>query len=656
MCSRGKKRSCSNQGWLAEEAADCADDADRPQEASCRHRCRTIPFDLDSSYWQNASPMSRAAWIFLIPVAVAATYGPFLHAPFAYDDRIHILENEQVTSFRSLLDVTSLRRLSEHAFGLEGRPLLFLSYGLNYASAGPDPAAFRFINLAIHAANSLLVFLIMLELGRRTSFKGRERFRFGIFAAMLFAVHPLLTESMTYIAGRSSSFCATFYFAGLFLVLRAGTADRIRQTLFVILAIICVALSWLVKQDAITLPLAAIAVVWLAWPESVPRPQRAVATGICLLFLVSVLILETQSIAGVLDTTQSNQALVSAGFEPTIPLVPYALTSIKEFAAYYLWRMCLPIQLSVDPDVGVIDTPLSAGFLFSLVLLTALAATAWWSRRREPLIAAGVALVLVSPLSAYCVFPLADVVAEHRAYISVLGAAVVIAAAISKFPRAALLSGAVILSFGWLTVERNGIWDDEVLLWRDAASKSPGKLRPQLNLGALYQTRGKPDEAILEYESVLRRYPDNATALSNLASLYLARNDLQKTEELLNRAIARQTRFAAVYLNLAVVRLRQRRFAESRELLEHARTLNPRQAMVHHNLGDLFFNENHPDRAVEEYLTELRINPNSAITHLNLAKAYEAIGSPANSLEHYLFLQRLDPNNAEVQAALRRLR
>src|SRR5216117_3184836 len=176
--------------------------------------------------------MSHAAWIFLIPVAVAATYVPFVHAPFAYDDRIHILENEQVTSFRSVLDLPSLRRLSEHAFGLESRPLLFLSYGLNYALSGPDPAAFRFTNFAIHTANSLLVFLITLELGRRASFKRRDRFQLGILAGMLFAVHPLLSEAITYIAGRSSSLCATFYFAGLFLVFRAGRAEGLRQLLF----------------------------------------------------------------------------------------------------------------------------------------------------------------------------------------------------------------------------------------------------------------------------------------------------------------------------------------------------------------------------------------------------------------------------------------
>jgi len=81
---------------------------------------------------------------------------------------------------------------------------------LNYALSGAQPAGFRITNIVIHSINSVLVLLIVFELGKATALAKKGRFQLALLAAALFATHPLLTESVTYIAGRSSSLCATF--------------------------------------------------------------------------------------------------------------------------------------------------------------------------------------------------------------------------------------------------------------------------------------------------------------------------------------------------------------------------------------------------------------------------------------------------------------
>src|SRR5207237_8314713 len=105
----------------------------------------------------------------------------------------------------------------------------------------------------------------------------------------------------------------------------------------------------------------------------------------------------------------------------------------------------------------------------------------------------------------------------------------------------------VLLSYFWRTMHRNVVWHGEAALWRDAAQKAPGKLRPHLNLGALYQVRGEHQRAITEYEFVLKRVPTHDAALANLGSVYLALNQVDKAETMLNRAITAQTRFPNVY-------------------------------------------------------------------------------------------------------------
>ncbi|PYR96665.1 MAG: hypothetical protein DMG16_27185 [Acidobacteria bacterium] len=593
-------------------------------------------------------------WVLGIPLIVAVLYGASIGSPFVYDDRIHIFENTDVTGFQGLMDFASVIRIFQSKFGLLGRPVLIVTYGLNYLYSGSDPAGFRLTNLFIHTANCLLVFVLILLLSRTFGGKNNRSFMTALLGAALFAAHPLLTESVTYIAGRSSSLCAFFYFAALVFVVQSGGRNGPSHAVVLLLAIACGVLAWLVKQDAVTLPLAAIGLVWLSWPRNTVRRQ-AIGTFVWVAILLAALLFQRGHIAAVEQLTRENSSLVAAGFEETIPLTPYLLTSIKELTTYYLWRMFVPVHLSVDPDPTIIHNLASPGLWISLVVLLSLCTAIWMLRKSRPVLAVGIMLIVISPLSAYAAFPLADVVAEHRAYISTLGAVIIMAAVLVQTRYPVVLSAVALVSYFWLTVDRNLVWRDEATLWRDAAQKAPEKLRPHLNLGALYQVRGDNQQAIKEYEFVLKRVPKHDAALANLGSVYLALNQVDQAETMLNRAITAQTHFPNTYINLAVVRLRQGRFEDARRLLKEAEALNPRQPMVHHNLGDIFFNEHHTSQAIVEYLAELQINPGSPITHLHLAMAYEASGSPADSLKHYLILQRLQPANTEVQAAIRHL-
>src|SRR5678815_245738 len=204
-------------------------------------------------------------------------------------------------------------------------------------------------------------------------------------------------------------------------------------------------------------------------------------------------------------------------------------------------------------------------------------------------------------------------------YITLLGAAILMAAVLVRAPYRSWLTVAVLLTFAYLTVARNAVWADEQLLWEDASSKAPLALRPHLNLGAIYQTRGMPARAMSEYEFVLAQAPDHDAALANLGSLFMDQGQLDRAETLLERAAARNSTFPAVYLNLGVVRLRQQRYSEAKAILEHARQLNSQQLMIGLNLGDIAFNERHPADAIPEYLRELKINPSSIITHFHLS-------------------------------------
>jgi Tfp pilus assembly protein PilF len=593
----------------------------------------------------------RGLALLALPLLVIILYGGSLAAPFVYDDVVHIVDSPVVRLFHSALDGFAIRIALK-----EPRPLLLITYGINYSEWGMNPSAFRLVNDIVHAANACLVFLIAFELGTLAELRKPRPFWLGFVAAALFVSHPLFTESVTYISGRSSSLCATFYFAGLLCTLHAGRVTQAsRRWMLLVITIICAGVGWLIKQEAITLPAAGIALIWLAWPQTIRSKTRWVSTAILAAAVLALLAVQLKPIEQVSVATRSNEPLVSAGFQTTVPFKEYALTSIREYSFYYLWRFILPVRLSLDPDPAIVHTPFDIGFLLSMLLLLSLAAVVLWLRRRRPVSAAGIALILISPLSAYCLFPLADIVAEHRAYISGLGVAIVIADGLRSRAGIAVSCGLVIL-FGWLTLDRNKVWNDEVTLWEDASRQAPAKVRPHVNLGALYQARGKVREATSEYETVLRLVPDHAASLSNLSSLYLAANDVVKAEDVLNRAVAQHSSFPAIYTNLAVVRMRQQRLDEAKQLLHHVLSLDPQQLLTHHNLGDILLNQGKFSEAVDEYLMELVRNPDFVLTHLHLGLAYQAVGNLEMAKEQFAIVLRLQPGNGEARSALDKMK
>lgn len=352
------------------------------------------------------------------------------------------------------------------------------------------------------------------------SSKKKRRFWLALLSAAIFAAHPLGTESVVYIAGRSASLVGAFYLAGLYVVLRAGRAKSSGCYTLLLLFVVFAVVGSLVKQDAMTLPVASVALIWLAWPIDAAARQRWIGTAVSGFALLLVFLTQIRSFREVSAIAQSNTSLVVAGYETTLPFVSYALTSIKAYSAYYLWRLWVPVALSVDPEVIPVGSIMSLGLVTALIVLLAAVCGVLWFRLQRPLLATGLALVLTSPLSAYCLFPLADVVAEHRAYLAIVGSAVVLADILLRNRHALWISLVMLVAYGCLTIERNQVWADEFQLWKDASRKAPEKVRPHINLAVVYQSRGQADRAIEEYEFVLRRHPDHTMALTNLAALH----------------------------------------------------------------------------------------------------------------------------------------
>jgi Flp pilus assembly protein TadD len=455
----------------------------------------------------------------LLLTAGIAVYARTFGVPFIFDDVPAIVQNLRI------------REWSWDLLASE-RPLVELTLALNYALGGLHVAGYHVLNLGLHLGCGWLLFDVARRTFRLTNVLVDREDATAFFAALLFLVHPLQTESVTFVIARSELLMALCYLATLDLVLLAETRPERRHLLWAAAVATC-ACGMTAKPIMVTAPLA---VGWLArWvlaPAAKPglrfastppvseAPRRwplhlgLVATGLVLLAVLAA------------------RRHPGAGFDIGIEPLDYFRTQLG-VTWHYFRLLVWPVGQRID-----YDWPLATRWSDPAVLVPALAwvlvlLALWWlarRRRRAATFWLGFALLVLLPSSS--VVPIADLACEHRMYLTVGGFAVLTAlaggGAAAWAPRAVGGIGigiGVAVALSSLTIARNELWRDPVALWTDNLAKTPAKQRVYRNLAEAYQHRGDQAGmrrvAMAEVEALQqlqRKDPRDARVLTGLAT------------------------------------------------------------------------------------------------------------------------------------------
>lgn len=453
----------------------------------------------------------------LLTCAGAAVYARTFGVPFVFDDAHAIVQNLRIREWSSDLFQSD-------------RPLVELTLALNYALGGLHVAGYHLVNLLLHLACGLLVYDVVRRTFRATATLAGREDDAACFAALLFLVHPLQTESVTYVIARSEVLMALCYLGTLDIVLLAETRPKRRYALWILATVVC-AVGMTAKPIMVTAPLA---VWWLSWWVLAPptRPRLAFAStppavevprrwplhlGLCATWLVLFVLLRGHSHPG-------------AGFDIGLEPLDYLRTQLGVTWHYF--------RLLVWPAGQVLDYdwPLAVHWMVPEVLVPAagwvvvLAGLVWLGRtgRRAATFWLGFAILVLLPSSS--VVPIADLAFEHRMYLTVAGFAALTAlaagGAAARAPRAvALVAIAMVVTLAAVAIARNEVWRDSVSLWTDNLAKTPAKQRVYRNLEEAYQRRG--DQAgmrrvvLAEIETLQhlhRAHPRDARVLTSLAN------------------------------------------------------------------------------------------------------------------------------------------
>jgi protein O-mannosyl-transferase len=533
-------------------------------------------------------------YLVLTVAAVAfLVYAKTIAYGFVFDDVQNILDNPVIYSFRpgQLLQI----------FVQPWRAIPQISYGLTHYIFGFNPVVFHLFNVLVHVVNSVLVYAISHLLAKRWLPPDKVTV-FAVFAGMIFAAHPMQSEAVAYVWGRSSSVCGLFYFASLLLMLIGFSSEGRRKILWFGCAFLAGFLAWKTKEETITLPFIAACLALLigSW--------RAAAGIVSLPFML--IAVQWGSVLQLRTVVAENRPLVSAGLEQALNPLTYFLTSIKGVVWYYLRLWILPIGQCADAYIKPVTGFGDFSLLLSILVLAGLVALGV-ALRAHRMFVFGLAALLISPLMSYSVMPLADVVAEHRIYISGLGVAIIVSWLLTRLPqrRHVVWAGiAAVLVLGFITLQRLDVWASSLTIWKDTVEKSPGLARPHMNLGMAYQAAGDDDLAIAEYRQALRINPRLAPAYVNMAGLFFNRNDFENSENALKKAIELAPTLPAPYLNLAQIAMKKNKPGEALEILNRAPESSDAY-LFRLTRGDVYAQLGRYQDAVADYEAALRLRP-----------------------------------------------
>lgn len=548
---------------------------------------------------------SRAAAV-AICVSGLLAYHNSLGNSFHYDDLHSLVDNPHVRSLGNTLrffyDPGTFSAMPQARMY---RPVLLVTYALNYAVGEYEPFGYHLINLVLHLVNAWLVWLLAHALLNQR--------QGALLAALLFAVHPVLSEPVNYISSRSS-LLATFFFILAFLVLIQASVRGPSRRHYALMAAFCLAG---LGSKSIAITFAAVGAAYL----TICRPRFKAWT-----------LLIVPSLASLAYVVGTREIVGKALGQPTRPLAEQWATQVKAYV-FYAWTSVMPVQLSVEPQFSVSGFGDSHVAIAGLALLSLAVVTLSLRRRSSPIaLAAAWSVLTLLPSS---LVPLHVLVNEHRLYLPMAGGCIGVAAAVSagmRLPQRGKMALLALALFTALTIQRNRAWTSEESVWGDAVEKGPLMARPQINLGKEYVTQGKYQEAIDASRRALAIDPSLERAHFNIGTAYLHQEETEQAIASFHRALEINPDLIEARINLGSALKEQGLYVEAVSILRKALSIAD-LSQIRHNLGSTFLKHGSYDSAEVHFRAALEIDPSSRETWEGLAKVLRVDGRLQSAID-----------------------
>ncbi len=558
--------------------------------------------------------------IVILMLVSLAVYFNALSGVFVYDDNYQIVDNPWLRDMRNIPKIFSTNVWSFQSGPTildYYRPLMHIVYMLNYHLFGLKPWGFHLVNILFHCGVSVLVFLVIRRLlPEHRATVSPVYLSPPFLAAMLFALHPIHTEAVTWIAGLPDVACTFFYLMSFYLYISFRDGARKGS----LLSILSFAAATLFKEPALTLP-----VLLIAYDYLVKKSDETILAGIKRYIPYVV-------VSGVYLLVRS---YALGGFAPivfhadlsTYQLIINVLPLFKEYLTGLFW----PFNLNFWHTFHPLSSLLEAQGTISAVVAVLFIIVAVIAYRKNKLLFFGLLLVVLPLVPVFYIKAISmKPFAERYLYLPSVGfvfiPAIFLSWAREKLPGAAKNITIVFIVIVGLytvgTITRNNVWQNSLNLWSDTVKKSPDSADAHNSLGLAYQSQGQLDRAAAEFQTASRLMPDYAEAHNNLGLAYQSQGQLDRAVAEFQTALRLKPAYAEAHYNLGIAYASQSQLDRAMAEFQAALRLKPDLAEAHNNLGIAYGSQGQLDRAVVEFQTALRLKPDLAEARYNLALAY----------------------------------
>lgn len=601
-----------------------------------------------------ASARHQSIRQFIIPAlllifATLFAYAPALRAGYIWDDDAYVTGSTVLRSIAGLKQIWFAPGSTPQYY-----PLVHTTFWIEYHIWGLHPAGFHAINILLHCANALLLWLLLRRLGVRGALP----------AAFVFALHPVCVESVAWITERKNVLSMLFYLLSFLgwerFCLGAGTSlpasntlvssDR-RRWLFYAASLLAFVAALLSKTVTCTLPAAALVILW--WKRG--RIRRSDVVALLPFFALALIFARL--------TVWMEHTVVGADGES------WHLTALQRVLVagralwFYAGKLILPLHLTFVYPRWQPNPAIAWQWLFPAAALAVLIALFMLRNRigRGPAAAVLIFAGTLTPaLGFFDVFPFRySFVADHFQYhacaslIALACASAVTIAGWLRWSEAVRISvgAAIAVVLALLTFAQSHAYADEETLWRDTLRKNRDAAMAHINLGALLENSDRKEEALSHYETAVKLEPGNAMAHYNYANMLAALGENRRADEHYAQA-ERLQQDALMQYHLGLARRRQERLEEAQKHFRAAIKLKPGYVDPYNELGMLLAQQKKLPEAITIFSDAIRIRSDYPSTHVNLAIALAQSGDVARSEAEFREALRYDPDDANTHMNL----
>jgi tetratricopeptide (TPR) repeat protein len=611
-----------------------------------------------------------------------AIYANSLKNDFVFDDESVVQTNLSIQNLSNIPKYFSAEEGFHKVIGRYYRPIVSTTYALDYAVWGLNPLGFHLTNIIINLICSLILFAILLRLF--------GNYKFGILAALIstliFTSHPVHTEAVSWISGRTDSIAALFFFASFLfyikysenLLINPDDPNNKKINSKILISLFFYILGLLSKEMVVTLPVIIILFDFVYLKQNFKKLLKERIIVYILFISVTLLYLLIRYLA--LKNVPERETYMYFYGKDFMTAVSTMITTIP----VYLKLLVLPINLIYHYN-GVIADSISffdINVILSLGLIALLLIAVYLLFKKSSEVSFSILFIFISLIPVMNFIPSMNLMAERFLYLTSFALSILTAYVLIKFEQfrkfLIVLFSVIILLFSILTFLRNQDWKDNDTLYSTADGINGSVLL--VNMGNIFANKKQYDEAAIRYRKALEIRQNSVLANHNLGLTFLVKGELDSAENYIKRGIAVDTLAPDGYFQLSNIYQSKGNIPDAIKYLEKLQTITPdyrgsKQILENLKASSInkpdnqinpgnpidlldkrsyqYYQEGKYDLAVKDLLELTKLNPTGKAGYYNnIALCYISLKDYTSSEKYYKEAIKADDNNTAFKSGL----